>query len=225
MNNQGRLILLRHGQTVWSVSGQYTGRTNIPLTAEGEEQAVAAGQRLRGYGIDPRSCDKSHVFVSPLRRAQRTAQIAGFSQVTTLDELAEWDYGGAEGRTRAQVAEVLGISTWNVWETGPHELPESLWGTRSEYFENYGDIEIINGKGESVEEAAARTRRVIDKALPYIMAGEDVVCVAHAHILRILTTQWLGLDPHCARMFVLDTAHFSILSMYRDDKVIAGWNQ
>ena len=120
----GRLVLLRHGQTVWSESGQHTGRTDIPLTAEGERQARDAGTRIQtafpqGYG-------ENCVYASPLKRAQQTASLAGFAP-RTLPALAEWDYGRAEGRTRQEVSAVGGFA-WDVWRDGPQALPESLEG-------------------------------------------------------------------------------------------------
>ncbi len=222
MAQTGNLILLRHGQTLWSESGQYTGRTDIPLTKIGENQAVAAGKRLReqfGSSIEP-----ENVIVSPLKRAQRTAQLAGFEGYCVDKNLAEWDYGGAEGRTRAQVAEALGTQTWNIWDRGPSTLPENLQGTRIEKLEGEKTIEVISGSGESSVMAAKRTRELISCIMPKLEAGENVMCVAHAHILRILTTQWLGLQPDQARIFRLDTAHYCVLTTHHEDHVIAQWN-
>ena len=91
----GRLVLLRHGQTVWSESGQHTGRTNIPLTDIGCDQARAAGERLRE--AFPQGFAQGCMFASPLRRAQQTAQLAGYGDFDVLPEIAEWDYGRAEG--------------------------------------------------------------------------------------------------------------------------------
>ncbi len=212
---------MRHGQTMWSETGQYTGRTNIPLTAGGEQQAVAAGQRLRAFGARIKS---ENVYVSPLRRAQKTAKLAGFSSFVVDNNLAEFDYGPAEGRTRAQIAAALGADTWNIWDIGPLNLPEELQGTRVEKIDNFGDIEVVAGVGESAHEAAVRVSELIDKVMPKLMAGEDVLCVAHAHILRILTTQWLDLLPEHARNFRLDTAHFCVLDWHHEDRVVAYWN-
>ena len=89
------LVLLRHGQTVWSESGQHTGRTNIPLTAVGEQQAADAGRRLRE--AFPEGFSQGCVFSSPLKRACQTAELAGFADHGVLDGVAEWDYGRARG--------------------------------------------------------------------------------------------------------------------------------
>jgi broad specificity phosphatase PhoE len=100
----GELWLVRHGETEWSRSGQHTGRTDIELTAEGEEQARALAARLeRPWAL---------VLTSPLKRALRTVEIAGLSAKPDPD-LMEWDYGHAEGRTTAELSEERG--GWRVW--------------------------------------------------------------------------------------------------------------
>ena len=196
----GRLVLLRHGQTVWSESGQHTGRTNIPLTDIGCDQARAAGERLRE--AFPQGFAQGCMFASPLRRAQQTAQLAGYGDFKVLPEIAEWDYGRAEGRTRQDVSAAGGFA-WDVWRDGPRSLPESLEGDWVET--------LPNG------EAIATVKPLLD-------AGNDVLLVAHAHVLRILTSQWLGVDPHFARLLRLDTAHYCVLSQYKGDNVIEHWN-
>ncbi|WP_276320065.1 histidine phosphatase family protein [Alloscardovia theropitheci] len=221
MQRPGHLILLRHGQTMWSETGQYTGRTNIPLTHEGENQARLAGERLASSGL---AIENENVFVSPLMRAQKTAQLAGFEGYNTEFNLSEFDYGPAEGRTRFEVAEALGIDAWNIWDIGPLQLPSSLQGKRSEHIDDFGDVEINSGVGESSEQAAQRVRSVIEDVLPRLESGKNVLCVAHAHILRILTTQWLGLEPNQARCFQLDTAKFCVLGWHHSDHVIENWN-
>ncbi|OTA27459.1 histidine phosphatase family protein [Alloscardovia macacae] len=222
---RGRLLLLRHGQTAWSESGQYTGRTNIPLTAVGEEQARAAGERLRAFGVSlGEALSPERIFVSPLVRAQTTARLAGFTEFRTEPGLLEFDYGPAEGRTRFEVAEALGVDSWNVWDTGPLELPAALRGERVEEIAGYGPVDVVAGVGESAEQAAERVAGVIQAALPALEAGEDVLCVAHAHILRILTTVWLGLPVDRARNFKLDTAHFCVLGWHHADRVVMEWN-
>lgn len=85
-------------------------------------------------------------------------------------------------------------------------------------------VPVHNGPGETVEEAAARTREAIATVKPLLDAGNDVLLVAHAHVLRILTSQWLGVDPHFARLLRLDTAHYCVLSQYKGDNVIEHWN-
>ena len=217
----GRLVLLRHGQTVWSESGQHTGRTNIPLTEIGRRQAEDAGVRLRE--AFPDGFDEGCVFASPLRRAQQTSQLAGFDDFEVLPQIAEWDYGRAEGRTRQQVSEAGGFA-WDVWRDGPRSLPEDFEGDWVETLPNGEQVPVHNGPGETVEDVAARTRDGIASVLPILNDGHDVLLVAHAHVLRILTSQWLGVDPHFARLLRLDTAHYCILSQYKGDNVIERWN-
>jgi probable phosphoglycerate mutase len=216
----GHLVLLRHGETVWSVSGQHTGRTDLPLTGVGERQAVEAGARIRkaypdGFG--------AYVFSSPLGRAKQTAQCAGFDDARICAGLAEWDYGRAEGRTRAQLSEALGRN-WDLWSDGTESLGPELEGDHIETLPSGQQVNVHNGPGETIAQAAARAAEVAQEMLPMILAGQDVLLVAHAHILRILTTQWLGLDPHMAKMLRLDTAHYSSLGVYKGDRVIEHWN-
>lgn len=219
----GRIVLLRHGQTPWSVSGQHTGRTNIPLTDTGCEQAKAAGERLRkafpnGF---------ARVCVSPLRRAQQTAQLAGFHG-ETLDDMAEWDYGQAEGLTRQYVAEHLGEDDWVVWRQDPSSLPEtlteSLGSERDEVLPNGETVHIRAGRGESLEEIAARADNVIAEVKQNIEKGEDVLLVAHGHFLQILTAQWIGVEPSFAGSWLMNTAQFAILDYHNGQPVITKWN-
>ena len=91
------VYLARHGETAWSLSGQHTGRTDLPLTERGERQARALGQRLRGASF-------VKVLTSPSQRARRTAELAGFGSLAEIDpDLAEWDYGQYEGRRTADI--------------------------------------------------------------------------------------------------------------------------
>ena len=92
-----QIYLARHGETAWSVSGQHTGRTDLPLTAEGEQNARRLGERLAG--LQP-----AWVVTSPLERARRTCELAGFGAVASIDpDLVEWDYGAYEGKTPAEI--------------------------------------------------------------------------------------------------------------------------
>lgn len=108
-----RIWLVRHGETEWARLGRHTGRTDIPLTALGREQATAVGARLAGRPF-------ALVLSSPLSRALDTAQLAGFAdRVRTTDDLLEWDYGADEGRTTLDIrAERPG---WSIWRDGPKD--------------------------------------------------------------------------------------------------------
>jgi probable phosphoglycerate mutase len=114
------VYLARHGETAWSLSGQHTGRTDLPLTERGERQARALGERLRGASF-------VKVFTSPSQRARRTAELAGFGSLAETDpDLAEWDYGQYEGRRTAEIlAERPG---WFLFRDGAPggETPEQV---------------------------------------------------------------------------------------------------
>ena len=207
----GDLILLRHGQTEWSAAGRHTGRTDVPLTAKGEADAaalapalasrVAAGTRIAA------------VFTSPARRATATAELAGLGlpgvpgsaggPAPKQDpDLWEWDYGGYEGITTAEIQRQR--PGWSLWRDGI--IP--------------GDADH---PGETVESVGERVDRVLKRAAPLLPDG-DVVLVAHGHVLRVLTARWLGLHPAEGRLFRLDTGTVSSLGTEHDQAVIASWN-
>ena len=120
------------------------------------------------------------VLCSPLRRARETCELAGYgSAATVTDDLLVWDYGIYEGRTTEEMRQE--DPGWSIWSTS---VP----------------------KGESLEQVGRRAQGVIDQAL---RAKGDVILFAHAHILRILTACWLGLQPEAGRLFVLRTASIS----------------
>lgn len=155
------------------------------------------------------------MFSSPLKRACQTAELAGFAGHGVLDGIAEWDYGRAEGRTRQQVSEASGFE-WDVWRDGPRSLTPTLEGDWVETLPSGEQVPVHAGPGETLEEAAVRAKSAIDEITPLLKDGHNVLLVAHAHILRILTSQWLGVDPHFARLLRLDTAHYSVLSVYKE---------
>jgi broad specificity phosphatase PhoE len=197
----GELIVLRHGETEWSKSGQHTGRTDIPLTRRGEEAAARLAPALTGRDI-------AAVFVSPASRAQRTAQLAGLIRpgvpwpVKTDPDLQEWDYGGYEGRTTADIRS--GRPGWYLWRDGV--IP--------------GDAEH---PGETVEQVGERVDAVLARARPLLPEG-DVALVGHGHCLRILTARWLELDADGGRLFRLDTGTVSTLGTEHQFPVITSWN-
>lgn len=107
-----RLFLLRHGETEWAAQGRHTGRTDVPLTERGRQDALAAGELLRRrLGDGP-----VHVFTSPRLRARETAKLAGLAPEAVDDRLAEWDYGEVEGLTTVQIRET--VPGWHVWTHG-----------------------------------------------------------------------------------------------------------
>lgn len=104
------LLLVRHGQTDWSRDHRHTGRTDVPLTPDGERQATELGRALAGRGFD-------RVLTSPLSRAAETCRLAGFGDRAELrDELVEWDYGDYEGLTTASIREQR--PDWSLWRDG-----------------------------------------------------------------------------------------------------------
>src|ERR1700747_1260768 len=91
------ICLARHGETAWSLSGQHTGRTDLPLTERGEQNARRLGARLKGGNF-------ALILSSPLARARQTCELAGFASVAVSDpDLSEWDYGDYEGRRTAEI--------------------------------------------------------------------------------------------------------------------------
>lgn len=198
-----QLVLLRHGETEWSASGQHTGRTDIPLTAAGEAQARAAGTTLAAY-------DFAAVLTSPLGRARRTAELAGHAGAVVDEDLAEWDYGPVDGRTAREVSETLGRE-FLIFEDGVRILPPTP--------EHGG-----GRQGETLEDVAARAARVVQRAEETLRQGGDVLVVSHGHLLRVLVTAWLGVDPRLGSRFELGTAAISMLGYGHHLRTVEGWN-
>ena len=195
----GELILLRHGETEWSRTGRHTGRTDVPLTPKGVADATALAPVVaRRVARDSLVA----VFASPAQRAQRTAKLAGLPVTRTDPDLWEWDYGGYEGITTAEIHRDR--PGWSLWRDG-----------------------VIPGDaahpGETIEEVGERVDRVLKRAEPLLTEG-DVALVAHGHVLRVLTARWLGLAPADGRLFRLDTGTVSTLGNEHDDPVILSWN-
>ena len=195
MAGMGELIVLRHGETEWSASGRHTGRTDIPLTPRGEAAAAALAPAMARRQI-------CATFCSPATRAVRTAQLAGLQDVKLDPDLWEWDYGGYEGRTTAQIQQDR--PGWDLWRDG-----------------------VIPGDaahpGETLGQVGARTDAVLARAKPLLPEG-DVVLVAHGHVLRVLAARWLELHPDGGRLFRLDTGTCSTLGTEHDCPVITSWN-
>jgi broad specificity phosphatase PhoE len=200
----GDLILLRHGETEWSLAGKHTGRTDIPLTPRGEAAAAALAPLLKKRHI-------TAVFTSPAQRARKTAELALgplAANATSDPDLWEWDYGGYEGMTTPQIQQQR--PGWYLWRDGV--IP--------------GDPDLPGGKdhpGETVESVGERTDRVLNRARP-LLADGDVALVAHGHVLRVLTARWLGLEPAGGRLFALDTGTVSTLGFEHSEPVILSWN-
>jgi len=185
------VYLARHGETAWTVSHQHTGRTDLPLTPQGEAQAAQLGQRLEGMTF-------AAVLTSPLRRAVRTCELAGFASAAEVEpDLVEWNYGAYEGRTSADIHAER--PDWQLFRDGAPG-------------------------GESPEEIGARADRVIWR----VRAIEgNTLLFSSGHFLRVLAARWLGLEPGAGRYFFLGTASLSALGYEHDhsDPVIRLWDE
>lgn len=182
--------LIRHGETAWTESRRHTGLTDIPLTERGEHQARRLGEHLHGRTY-------AHAFTSPLQRARRTCELAGFAATALVDpELVEWDYGKFDGLTTAEIRKLQ--PGWQLFRDG---CPG----------------------GESVAEIGARADRVLARLRA--MPG-DVLLFSSGHFTRVFAARWLGLDASCGRLLLLGTTTLSVLG-YEHDKtnpVIRLWN-
>ncbi|KUN88321.1 histidine phosphatase family protein [Streptomyces griseoruber] len=193
----GDLLLVRHGETEWSRSGQHTSFTDLPLTDNGELQAksLAPFFSRRTFCL---------ALTSPLGRAVRTAELAGIGGAVTSPDLHEWDYGGYEGITTVEIHRDR--PTWDLWTDG---VPPGADGH----------------PGESPEEIGRRADRVLSRVDAALAdCGGDAVLVAHGHFLRVLTARRLGLPPGQGRLFQLATGTYSRLSTEHGWPVIAEWN-
>jgi len=180
--------LIRHGETEWSLSGAHTGRTDIALTAGGEESARAIGDELEGHEF-------ALVLTSPMKRAVRTCELAGYGDQAQVDpNLSEWDYGSYEGKTTDQIR--ASRPGWFLFRDG------------------------VEG-GETIGQVAARALDVIDRA---VKVDGDVALFAHGHILRVLTACYLGLPPEDGKMFVMGTGAISTLGYEHEARAIMRWN-
>ncbi|MFG2026135.1 histidine phosphatase family protein [Streptomyces sp. NPDC048825] len=191
----GDLLLVRHGETEWSRSGQHTSRTDLPLTRQGEEQAKLLAPLLTGRSF-------ALALTSPLGRAVRTAELAGLSGAAVDPDLHEWDYGGYEGVTTAEIHRTR--PDWDLWTDG---VPPGADGQ----------------PGESPGQVGERADRVLSRVASVLPEG-DVLLVAHGHFLRVLTARRLGLPPSDGRLFRLETGTLSRLSTEHGWPVVAEWN-
>ncbi len=184
------VYLARHGETAWSLTGQHTGLTDLPLTERGERNARALGVRLRG--VTP-----VRVFTSPLKRAMRTCELAGFGAGAEIDpDLVEWNYGQYEGRRTAEI--YVERPGWELFRDG---CPG----------------------GETPAEVGCRADRVVSKVRA---VDGDVLLFSSGHFLRVLAARWLGREPQAGQFFLLSTASLSALGYEHNlsEPVIRLWN-
>jgi broad specificity phosphatase PhoE len=184
------VYLARHGETVWSLTGQHTGLTDLPLTERGERNARRLGERLAGLVF-------AKVFTSPLQRAARTCELAGFGNVAEVDrDLVEWNYGKYEGLRTAEIHAKR--PDWQLFRDG---CPD----------------------GESPNQVGVRADRVVSRVRA--IKG-DVLIFSSGHFLRVLAVRWLGIEPAAGRFFMLNTASVSVLGYEHSlsQPVIRLWN-
>ena len=185
------VYLARHGETAWSIAGRHTGLTDLPLTPRGQRNARRLGERLAGLAF-------AKVFTSPLQRAHRTCELAGFGAVAEVDrDLVEWNYGEYEGRTSDAIHAER--PDWQLFRDG---CPG----------------------GESPLDVGVRADRVIRRACA---AEANVLLSSSGHMLRVLAARWLGLAPADGRYFLLGTAGLCALGYEHDlsQPVIRLWNE
>jgi broad specificity phosphatase PhoE len=184
------IYLARHGETVWSREGRHTGRTDLPLTPQGERNAQRLRERLAGLVF-------VKVLTSPLQRAKRTCELAGFGAVAEVDpDLVEWNYGDYEGIRTAEIRKKR--PDWALFRDG---CPN----------------------GESPADVGARADRVVAR----IRGTEgNVLIFSSGHFLRVFAARWLGLEPLIGKYLMLDTASLSELTYEHDlcDPAIRVWN-
>jgi len=184
------VYLARHGETAWTITGQHTGRTDLPLTPRGEADALLLKQRLNGLRF-------AQVFSSPLQRALRTCELAGFGPVAQVDaDLVEWDYGEYEGRRTVDILKET--PDWQLFRDG---CPG----------------------GESPDRIAARADRIVERVRA---ANADVLIFSSGHFLRVLATRWANIALPYGKSLMLSTSSLSALSYENSmsHPVIRLWN-
>ncbi len=184
------IYLARHGETEWALTGKHTGRTDITLTPRGEHEAVLLGERLRGTEF-------THVLTSPMQRARRTAELAGYGPVMQIEpDLLEWHYGEFEGLRTAEIRMLQ--PGWRLFRDG------------------------CRG-GESVPEIAARADRLLEQLRGL---DGTILLFAHGHILRVVAARFLDLDVSIGANLYLGTAAICVLGYEHPpaDPVIQLWN-
>jgi broad specificity phosphatase PhoE len=185
------IYMVRHGETEWSLLGKHTGLTDVPLTERGEHDANRLGERLRGMKF-------AGIFTSPLQRASRTCELAGFSAMAQPDsDLVEWNYGNYEGLRTAEIRAVR--PQWDLFKDG---CPE----------------------GETPAQVSARADRIVRRlqAIP-----GDALLFSSGHIIRVLAARWLRLEPQMISTYLmLSTGSLSALGYENEISrpVIRLWN-
>ncbi len=182
------LYIVRHGETAWSKSGQHTSYTDLDLTDHGVEEALSLREKLN-------PADFGLVLSSPRLRARRTAELAGFDNVTVDDRLQEWNYGDYEGKTSAEIRSMQ--PGWRIWTQA---MP----------------------KGETKVQIITRMTEIVN--LVRASGVDKAICFGHGHASRVLALCWLDIDIARGQSFPLKTASVSIVGYEKESPAILQWN-
>ncbi|KAH7020154.1 histidine phosphatase superfamily [Ilyonectria destructans] len=219
-----RVFIVRHGETEWSLSGRHTGRTDIPLTANGEKRVKATGKALVGNDrlIAPKKI--AHIYVSPRKRAQRTFELLNLgledplpwkahgesegdglpcqAKIEITEDIREWDYGDYEGVTSPEIRKIRAEQgyegTWDIWRDGcpGGESPEDVTERLDRLIQEIRDKWHKPVIGKSADSAA----------------NGDVVIVAHGHILRAFAMRWARYALQNGPTFLMEAGGVGTLS-------------
>lgn len=213
MTPRPSIYLVRHGETAWSLSGQHTGRTEVPLTPQGEAMARGLAAQLQGIAF-------AQVLTSPRLRARQTCELAGLGgsgggggvAAQTEPNLAEWDYGEYEGLRSNDIQR--SSPDWDIWTDGcpGGETPAQVAARADRLIE-----------GLLVAGAATDPADPADPA----KANGPIAVFSHGHFGRVLAARWIGLPVFQGRHFTLAPASISVLGFdprHPQQRVIALWN-
>jgi broad specificity phosphatase PhoE len=195
----GRIVVVRHGETEWSLAGKHTSRTDLPLTEAGRARAAHLPAFFSGRSF-------SVVMSSPLRRARETCELAGFGDRAVINEdLREWDYGEYEGLTTPEIRE--SNPSWNLWRDGcpGGETPSEVGARADRALAALRDaVAAAGGGGGGV--------------------GGDAIAFAHGHILRVLGARWISMDPWFGSRIALSAGAVCEFGFERETEVFTLWN-
>ncbi|KAI9739436.1 MAG: hypothetical protein M1818_005124 [Claussenomyces sp. TS43310] len=205
-----RVFLVRHGETEWTRSGRYTGRSDIPLTAHGESQVLSTSRSVVGSGRIIDASKLARIYISPRTRAQRTYSLlfddvsrASFEReqrVEVTSDIREWEYGLYEGLLTAEIRagrKERGLDSERAWD---------IWRDGCEEGENPGEMSA---------RLDALITRIQEIQAPYMKGGEepvDVLVVAHGHSLRAFAKRWLGFELSARLPMMLEPGAVGVLS-------------
>lgn len=185
---QRQIVLIRHAETAWTVTGQHTGTTDLPLTEKGRKEAAALAQPLKKFSFE-------EVWCSPLKRAQETCELAGFTRgVATYPDLVEWNYGKYEGLTTREIHKES-----PHWDLFLHGAPE----------------------GEGVPDVTTRINRLLIRTQ---RVKGNIAIFSSGHFLRALAASWLKQPISLGSHLLLSPASLSILGYEHNVPSLLLWN-